>query len=82
MDIQTNVDILMQADFKDWHYYEMQQKKMELISLLKEREKENDQDVPLISLRGYALTHEDVTRIAEEVEDELNKKRKELGYKE
>ncbi len=82
MDIQTNVDILMQADFKDWHYYEMQQKKMELISLLKEREKENDQDVPLISLRGYALTHEDVTRIAEEVEDELNKTRKELGYKE
>jgi len=82
MDIQTNVDILMQADFKDWHYYEMQQKKMELISLLKEREKENDQDVPLISLRGYALTHEDVTRMAEEVEDELNKTRKELGYKE
>ena len=80
MDIQTNVDILTQADLKDWHYYEMQQKKIELIAILKEREREDDQDVPLISLRGYALTHKDVTRMLKEVEEELKEIRKELRY--
>lgn len=30
MDIQTNIDMLMQADLKDWHYYENKQKIQEL----------------------------------------------------
>ena len=39
-------------------------------------------DVPLISIEGYALSHEDVMRIVKEVEDELLQIRKELGYME
>ena len=39
-------------------------------------------DVPLISIEGYALSHEDVMRMAKEVEDELLQIRKELGYME
>ncbi len=30
MDIQTNVDILMQADLKDWHHFENKWKIQEL----------------------------------------------------
>ena len=30
MDIQTNIDILTQADLKDWHHYENQRKLQEL----------------------------------------------------
>ena len=30
MDIQTNIDILLQADLKDWHHYENQRKLQEL----------------------------------------------------
>ncbi len=83
MDIQTNVDMLMQADLKDWHYYENKQKIQELIALLKAREKaDNKEDVPPISLQGYALSHEDIARMAKETEDELEETRKELGYKE
>lgn len=83
MDIQTNVDMLMQADLKDWHHYLVEQKKRDLIALLKEREKaDNKEDVPPISLRGYALSHEDIARIAKETADELEETRKELGYKE
>lgn len=37
-------------------------------------------DVPLISVNGYALTHEEVMRLVKEVEDELLEIRKELGY--
>lgn len=44
MDIQTNVDMLLQADLKDWHHYEAEQKKRELIALLKEREKADELD--------------------------------------
>ena len=39
-------------------------------------------DVPLISIEGYALSHEDVMRMTKEVEDELLQIRKELGYME
>ncbi len=39
-------------------------------------------DVPLISLKGYALTHEEVTNMAKEAENELLETRKELGYTE
>jgi len=82
MDIQTNVDMLMQADLKDWHHYLAEQKKRELIALLKTREKaDNKEDVPLISLRGYALSHEDIIRMTKETADELEETRKELGYK-
>lgn len=37
-------------------------------------------DVPLISIEGYALSHEEVMRMIKEVEDELLEIRKELGY--
>ena len=39
-----------------------------------------EDDVPLISLEGYALTHEEVMQALKEVEDELSETRKELGY--
>lgn len=82
MDIQTNVDMLMQADLKDWHHYLAEQNKRELIALLKALESaDNKEDVPPISLRGYALSHEDITRMAKETANELEETRKELGYK-
>lgn len=37
-------------------------------------------DVPLISIEGFALSHEEVMRMVKEVEDELFEIRKELGY--
>lgn len=37
-------------------------------------------DVPLISIKGYALSHEEVMRMVKEVDDELLEIRKELGY--
>ena len=37
-------------------------------------------DVPPISINGYALSDEEVMRIVKEVEDELLKIRKKLGY--
>ncbi len=37
-------------------------------------------DVPLISLEGYALTHEEVMQMLQEVAVELLETRKELGY--
>ncbi len=39
-------------------------------------------DVPLISLEGYALTHEEVMQMLQEAEVELLETRKELGYTE
>ena len=39
MDIQTNVDILMNADLKDWHYYENKQKLQELREKLEQIQK-------------------------------------------
>ena len=39
-------------------------------------------DIPLISIEGYALSHEDVMRMVKEAEDELLQIRKELGYME
>ena len=36
--------------------------------------------LPLISLRGYALRPEDVSRMRKNAEDELRETRKELGY--
>lgn len=43
MDIQTNVDMLMLADLKDWHFYEMQNKVHELIALLEAAETSEEQ---------------------------------------
>jgi len=37
-------------------------------------------DVPLISIEGYALSHEEVNRMIKDVENELIEIRKELGY--
>ena len=37
-------------------------------------------DVPLISLEGYALTHEEVMQMLQEVAVELLETRRELGY--
>ena len=36
MDIQTDIDMLMQADLKDWHHYENEQKIQELRELLEQ----------------------------------------------
>lgn len=36
--------------------------------------------LPLISLRGYALRPEDVSRMRKNAEEELQETRKELGY--
>lgn len=36
--------------------------------------------LPLISLRGYALMSEDVSRMRKNAEEELQETRKELGY--
>ena len=44
MDIQTNVNMLMQADLKDWHHYEAEQKKLELIALLKTCDKTDSKE--------------------------------------
>lgn len=37
MDVKTNLDMLLQADMKDWHYYEMQQKCSELLTEVNRR---------------------------------------------
>lgn len=37
-------------------------------------------DVPLISLEGYALTHEEVMQMLQEAAVELLETRKEFGY--
>ena len=43
MDIQTNVDMLMLADLKDWHFYETQNKIHELNALLEAAETSEEQ---------------------------------------
>lgn len=43
MDIQTNVDMLTQADYKDWNYYDIEEKRQKLLSKLEKiRELEKD----------------------------------------
>ena len=43
MDIQTNVDMLTQADYKDWNHYAIQEKIQKLrLKLEKIRELEKD----------------------------------------
>jgi len=52
MDIQTNVDMLTQADYKDWNHYGIEEKRQKLLSKLEKLEnlkkqrsmKENDSD--------------------------------------
>ncbi len=36
MDIQTNIDMLMQADLKDWHHYKNEWTIQELSKLLEQ----------------------------------------------
>ena len=43
MDIQTNVNMLMLADLKDWHFYETQNKIHELTALLEATETSEEQ---------------------------------------
>ncbi len=51
-----------------------------LINASKWKNMDEIDDVPLISIKGYALSHEEVMRMVKEVEDELSEIRKELGY--
>ena len=41
MDIQTNIDMLMQAVLKDWHHYENERKLQELRELLEQIQTQN-----------------------------------------
>ena len=43
MDIQTNVDMLTQADYKDWNYY-ANQEKIQKLRLKLEKIKELEKD--------------------------------------
>ena len=52
------------------------------MTLLQDALKLLEEDVPPISLKGYALTHDEVMHMAKEAEDELSETRKELGYTE
>ena len=57
MDIQKNVDMLMQADQKDWHHYEIENKRLELIARL-EKIKELEENPELLKQK----INEDITR--------------------
>ena len=57
MDIQNNVDMLMQADQKDWHYYEIENKRRELLARL-EQIKELEENPELLKQK----INEDITR--------------------
>lgn len=47
MDIQTNVDMLIQADYKDWNHYAIQEK-MQKLRLKLEKIKELEKDPRLL----------------------------------
>ena len=57
MDTQTNVDLLMQADLKDWHHYEIENKRRELLARL-EKVKELEEKPELLKQK----INEDITR--------------------
>ena len=57
MDTQTNVDMLMQADLKDWHHYEIESKRRELLARL-EKVKELEENPELLKQK----INEDITR--------------------
>lgn len=54
-----------------------------LTSIIKNRKRANkkEDDVPLISLNGYATTHEEVKKMSKQAQKELKEARKELGIK-
>lgn len=54
-----------------------------LTSIIKNRKRANkkEDDVPLISLNGYATTHEEVKKMSKQAQKELKEVRKELGIK-
>ena len=54
-----------------------------LTSIIKNRKRANkkEDDVPLISLNGYATIHEEVKRMSKQAQKELKEVRKELGIK-
>ena len=51
-----------------------------VMRMFKLKEGLSSDDVPPISIEGYALTHEEVMQMLKEVADELSETRKELGY--
>ena len=54
-----------------------------LVSIIKNRKRANkkEDDVPLISLDGYATTHDEIKKMSEQGQRELEEARKELDVK-